>query len=129
MLGDKDAFATIAVKDLGVAQRFYEGTLGFEHDGPRREGVLTYKSGDSRVLVYQSTFAGTNQATSASWDAGDDIDAIVKALREKGVAFEHYSMPNTTLDGDVHVGGGMRTAWFKDPDGNILGLFSSGGGR
>jgi catechol 2,3-dioxygenase-like lactoylglutathione lyase family enzyme len=129
MLGDRNAFATIAVKDLEVARKFYEETLGFVHDGPRRRGVLAYKSGSTVFLVYASTFAGTNQATSASWDAGSEIDSIVQSIRAKGVTFEHYEMPNTVLQGDVHVSGEMRTAWFKDPDGNILNLFAGGQGN
>lgn len=128
MLKDRNAFATIAVKDLDVARKFYEGTLGFVHDGPLRHGVLNYRSGATGMVVYASQYAGTNQATSASWDAGSDLDAIVQSLRAKGVTFEHYQMPDTVLDGDVHVSGDMRVAWFKDPDGNILNLFSSGRG-
>lgn len=124
MLRERNALATVAVKDLEAARRFYEGTLGLEHNGPRRQGMLTYKSGSSLILVYVSTFAGTNKATSASWDAGNEIDSIVEKLREKGVTFEHYTLPDTVLEGDVHVAGQMRTAWFKDPDGNILNLFS-----
>ncbi len=52
------------------------------------------------------------------------MDAEVKALKNKGVAFEHYEMPGSTLEGDVHVFGDMRVAWFKDPDGNILNLIN-----
>ena len=44
----------------------------------------------------------------------------IAALKGKGVSFEHYELPGTTLDGDVHVMGDMKAAWFKDPDGNIL---------
>jgi hypothetical protein len=54
----------------------------------------------------------------------DDVDAEVKELKKKGVAFEHYEMPGSTLEGDVHVFGDMRVAWFKDPDGNILNLIN-----
>jgi catechol 2,3-dioxygenase-like lactoylglutathione lyase family enzyme len=127
MLGGRNALATIAVSDMDVARKFYEETLGFQHSGPRRRGVLSYTSGATILLVYASQYAGTNQATSASWDAGDEIDSIVHTLRSKGVTFEHYyDMPDTKLEGDIHVSGGMRTAWFKDPDGNILSLFSSG---
>jgi hypothetical protein len=57
-----------------------------------------------------------------TWTVGDEIDRIVKALRDKGVTFEHYDMPGTKLEGDIHVGYGMKVAWFKDPDGNILNL-------
>ena len=48
--------------------------------------------------------------------------AVVKALNDKGVAFEHYDMPGLTRQGDVHLFGDLKNAWFKDPDGNILAL-------
>ena len=62
--------------------------------------------------------AGSNQATAVTWPV-DDVDGEVRALKEKGVTFEHYEMPNMKLEGDVHVGPTNRAAWFKDPDGNI----------
>jgi hypothetical protein len=73
------------------------------------------------VLVYQSTYAGTNQATAASWGVGDDFDAIVDDLRKSGVTFERYDdLPDTTREGDIHLLDGMKAVWFKDPDGNII---------
>ena len=121
MLGGKDAAATLAVSDLQRARDFYENTLGLT---PALEppGAILYKSGNSVVLVYPSEHAGTNQATAAAWAVGDDFDAIVQDLRSKGVTFEHYNLPDTTLDGDVHVMGDTKGVWFKDPDGNILNL-------
>ncbi len=125
MLGQKNALATVAVKDLEVARKFYESKLGLKVAGPTGPEVLTFESGTSKIVVYRSQFAGTNQATAVTWAVGDRVDAIVRALKEKGVAFEHYDMPGITHEGDVHVGHGMRVAWFKDPDGNILSLVSS----
>jgi catechol 2,3-dioxygenase-like lactoylglutathione lyase family enzyme len=125
VLGDKDAFATLAVKDIDAARRFYEETLGLTPHGgaPPGPGVVVYRSGGSAVLVYESRYAGTNQATAASWAVGDDFDSLVAELKGKGVAFEHYDdLPDTTLEGDVHVSGELRTVWFKDPDGNILNI-------
>jgi hypothetical protein len=87
--------------------------------------ALVFKSGSSKVLVYQSQFAGTNKATAATWGVGNDIEQIVQGLKAQGVTFEHYDMPGLTRKGDVHVGGNMKAAWFKDPDGNILALVSS----
>ena len=120
MLGNKDAVATIAVKDAKVAKRFYEGTLGLKPASSEEPGVLSYKSGNSAVLVYESKFAGTNKATAATWVVGDDVEGIVQALKAKGVTFEKYDFPGTTRKGDVHVSGKIKAAWFKDPDGNIL---------
>jgi catechol 2,3-dioxygenase-like lactoylglutathione lyase family enzyme len=124
MLGDNDAAATLAVKDMEKARDFYENTLGL---APLQEvpGAMMYKSGNSVVLVYPSEYAGTNQATAASWAVGDDFDAIVDDLKAKGVAFEHYDdLPETTREGDVHIAGEFKAAWLKDPDGNILNLIN-----
>jgi catechol 2,3-dioxygenase-like lactoylglutathione lyase family enzyme len=122
MLNDKDIVATIAVKDLAAAKKFYEGTLGLKPVSTDDTESLTYRSGASRVFVYKSTFAGTNQATTATWIVGEDVGEITKTLKAKGVTFEHYDFPNTRLEGDVHVMGEIKAAWFKDPDGNILAL-------
>lgn len=124
MLGDKSAAATLAVKDIGVARDFYENTLGLREmeGGSPNPSAVMYRSGSSGVLVYESGFAGTNQATAASWALGDDFDGIVQGLKDKGVAFEHYDLPGTTREGDVHLLGDLRAVWFKDPDGNILSL-------
>jgi catechol-2,3-dioxygenase len=121
MLEGKDAAATLAVRDLEQARRFYESTLGLTSVQESPGGIL-YKSGNSVVLVYSSEYAGTNQATAASWAVGDDFDSIVDELRSKGVTFEHYDLPDTTREGDVHQFGESRAVWFKDPDGNILNL-------
>jgi catechol 2,3-dioxygenase-like lactoylglutathione lyase family enzyme len=121
MLGKKDAIATIAVKDLEAAKKFYEGSLGFKPVPSGEPQVLNYKSGSSTMLVYQSQFAGTNKATAVTWTV-DDTEAEVRELKAKGVVFEHYTFPDMTLKGDVHVMGEMKAAWFKDPDGNILAI-------
>jgi len=125
MLGTTDAFATIAVKDLSAAASFYEGKVGLKKLASEEKEVLVYQSGSSRLLVYRSQFAGTNQATAATW-AVDDVDAEVRELKSRGVAFEHYDFPGGTRDGDVHVSGKRRNAWFKDPDGNILSIVNKG---
>jgi len=120
MLGQKNVLATVAVKDLEVARKFYESKLGLKVAGPTGPEVLIFESGSSKILVYQSRFAGTNQATAVTWSVGEEIDAIVRDLQGKGVAFEKYDFPGVVHEGDVHVFGRMRNAWFKDPDGNIL---------
>ncbi len=122
MLGKTNATANIAVKDLAVARKFYEGALGLTPVHEEGDQVVVMKSGDTLVNVYRSEFAGTNKATAVTWAVGDEIERKVKALKDKGVVFEHYDMPGTTLEGDIHVGYGMKVAWFKDPDGNILNL-------
>jgi len=80
--------------------------------------VANYQAGKNALLVYTSQFAGSNKATAVTWNV-DDVEAIARALKGKGVAFEHYDMPGMKLKGDVHVAANMKAAWFKDPDGNI----------
>lgn len=113
MLGMKTAMATVAVRDLAQSRKFYEETLGLT--------VVQEEGGEAG-----SQFAGTNKATAVTWQVGGDIEAIVKALRAKGVSFEHYDMPGIRREGDIHVAGNLKNAWFKDPDGNIHALVSEG---
>ena len=122
MLENSNASANLAVKDLAKAKAFYQGTLGLSQVDDMGGELVVYKSGETVLNVYRSQFAGTNKATAVTWAVGDRIGPIVKALRSKGVTFEHYDMPGLTLEGDIHVGSGMKVAWFKDPDGNILNL-------
>lgn len=122
MLGKADATPMIAVKDLDRARKFYEDTLGLEAKEEMGGEVLTVKSGSTPITVYRSEFAGTNKATALTFEV-KDLEAEVRDLKDKGVAFEHYDMEGLTREGDVYSGQGMKTAWFKDPDGNILSLF------
>lgn len=124
MLGDKDAAANIAVKNLEVAKKFYGDTLGLTQVGSEGSELIIFRSGNSMINVYRSKYAGTNQATALTWVVGDDVGSVVQALKAKDISFEHYDMPDITREGDVHIGGNMKVAWFKDPDGNILNIVS-----
>ena len=123
-IATEDAIATIAVRDLKKARRFYEDTLGFAPADSEDGEAVTYASGGTRFFVYQSEYAGSNRATAVTWTSRD-VDGVVAALKERGIRFEHYRFPQMRLEGDVHVAGNMRAAWFKDPDGNILAIVSA----
>jgi len=115
----------LAVKDLSRARRFYEDVLGLEKVDEEGDQLVAYRSGGSTINVYRSEFAGTNKATAVTWEV-DNIEDAIRDLKSKGVAFEHYKMPGLRQEGDLYVAetGDMRTAWFKDPDGNILSLYA-----
>ena len=87
--------------------------------------VLTMTSGRTTVNVYRSDFAGTNKATALTFDV-EDAEKEVRELKEKGIFFEHYDLPGLTQQGDLYVAEDFKTAWFKDPDGNILSLIEGG---
>jgi catechol 2,3-dioxygenase-like lactoylglutathione lyase family enzyme len=125
MLGKADATPMIAVSDLDRARRFYEDKLGLETKEEQGGEVLTLKSGDTLINVYRSEYAGTNKATALNFEV-DDVEKEVRELKEKGVFFEHYDMPGLKQQGDLYVAQGFKTAWFKDPDGNILSLIEGG---
>jgi catechol 2,3-dioxygenase-like lactoylglutathione lyase family enzyme len=118
MLGATQSIATIAVRNLEEARVYYEEKLGLEVARELPEGI-TYRTGRTVLLVYASRFAGANLATCVTW-AIDDVERAAQELRAGGVTFEHYDLPGTTVEGDVHVEGDRRAVWFKDPDGNIL---------
>lgn len=110
----------IAVSDQVAGNEFYGNKLGLRRSD-ENPGGAAYKCGTGVVFVYQAPSAGKNEATSATWEV-EDIEGVVAELKAKGISFESYNMPHATKEGDVYVMGGMKAAWFKDPDGNTLGL-------
>jgi catechol 2,3-dioxygenase-like lactoylglutathione lyase family enzyme len=114
----------LAVTDLARARRFYEDVLGLEPLPGLENEVARYRAGTSVFVVYRSEYAGTNKATALTWTVGDELDRKVSALKAKGVKFELYDLPDTERQGEIHVSGEIRNAWFKDPDGNIHALSS-----
>lgn len=122
MLGNKEAIATIAVKDIDVARKFYEEALELTPADHQEPGALSYQTPKAKIFVYASEYAGTNEATALTWIV-EDVEKEVAALKTKGVRFEHYDdLPDTARQGDVHIAGDEKLAWFKDPDGNIHAL-------
>jgi catechol 2,3-dioxygenase-like lactoylglutathione lyase family enzyme len=112
----------LAVKDVARARRFYEEVLGFVPLANGMDDVLQFRAGELVFVVYPSEYAGTNRATALTWTVGDQLEDAVETLKARGVTFEHYQLPDTVREGDIHVSGGIRNAWFKDPDGNIHAL-------
>src|ERR1041385_8419947 len=125
MLGDKDVIATVAVADLDVARRFYEGVLGLKVVHTEGKEALTMQSGKTSLIVYRSQYAGTNKATALNYRVGGAIGEIGSAREKKGVTFERYDLPDARREGSLHLIGPMKVAWFKDPDGNIISLMNT----
>lgn len=119
MLGDAQVYPVIAVADMDIAKEFYVNRLGMQLERENDTGTIV-KSSNSKLLLYVSEFAGTNEATAALWQVSN-VDAVVDDLRGKGVSFEVYEdMEGVTLEGVVHIMDELRAAWFKDPDNNVL---------
>jgi catechol 2,3-dioxygenase-like lactoylglutathione lyase family enzyme len=123
LLRNRPSSAIVAVSDLARARQFYGETLGLEAASDDAE-MLTYRTGDTQLIVYPSEFAGTNKANAVVWDGGEAFDAIADQLRERGVAFEEYPELGMEIAGGVHRAEGFKGVWFKDPDGNVLHVVS-----
>jgi len=115
-------YAYLPAKDVARARRFYEQKLGFE---PTREvagGVVYECALGTACFLYPTPNAGTSAASQAFWQVVD-VEREVAELKAKGVTFETYELPG--MKGDFATGGGAKTAWFKDTEGNILAIVQS----
>jgi catechol 2,3-dioxygenase-like lactoylglutathione lyase family enzyme len=120
MLSSAVVNAVVAASDIDRARDFYREKLGLEPTVDQ-EGGLIYVCNGSWFLLYPSAWAGTNRATSMGFTV-DDLDAEMAALRERGVEFLDYDLPEfATVDG-VAEDEGQRSAWFADSEGNIIAL-------
>ena len=121
MLGNAKMFATLSASDLGRAKAWYAEKLDLK-PVEEREQALWYETGSTRWLLYQSSFAGTNQATSAGFQV-EDVEATVAELRGRGVEFQEYDFPDfKTVDGVATTPDGAKAAWFTDSEGNIVSI-------
>jgi catechol 2,3-dioxygenase-like lactoylglutathione lyase family enzyme len=123
VITDAPIHPSLATKDLAKARAWYADKLGWE---PTIEppGVLVYEIGgdDSAFTLYETPFAGTAKNTVMNWVVRD-VRAAVTRLRERGVTFENHDFGDVkTVDGIMETPDGNANAWFKDLDGNIVGL-------
>ena len=126
MLAKHRMATSIPTVDLDRARRFYEQTLGFSVESESPEmGVVVYSNGNGAIFLYTSEYAGTNKATALSFEVPTDaFDEEIQALRAAGVTFDTFDLPDATWEDGVARMGEMSSAWFRDPDGNILAVGS-----
>jgi catechol 2,3-dioxygenase-like lactoylglutathione lyase family enzyme len=128
MLERSDVATRLPVQDLKRARAFYAEKLGLE-PVEERPGGLLYRCGKGSFALFQSAGAAAGTHTQMGWEVAD-IEATVAALRSRGVVFEEYDLPGLkTVDGIAQIAGnypskgrGEKGAWFKDSEGNLLGI-------
>ena len=129
MLKNGRVATRIPVQDMERARKFYADKLGLQ-PSEERPGGLLYRCGNSEFALFESAGASPGTFTQMGWDV-DDIEATVAELRERGVVFEDVDVPGLkTIDGIAEVSGnypskggkGERAAWFRDSEGNMLGM-------
>jgi catechol 2,3-dioxygenase-like lactoylglutathione lyase family enzyme len=129
MLQDSNVSARLPAQDLERARSFYEDKLGL-HPVEERPGGLRYRCGNGSFTLFESSGSASGTHTQLAWEV-DDLAATVADLRRRGVVFEEYDLPGfKTVAGIADVNGnypsrggfGERAAWFRDSEGNLLGL-------
>lgn len=128
MLDQSHVATRLPAQDLNRARRFYAEKLGLEPIEERPGGLL-YRCGVGSFALFQSAGTAAGTHTQMGWEVAD-IAATVAALRSRGVVFEEYDLPGLkTRDGIALIQGnypskgtGEYGAWFKDSEGNLLGI-------
>jgi catechol 2,3-dioxygenase-like lactoylglutathione lyase family enzyme len=128
MLADSQVATRLPAKDLARARRFYSEKLGLE-PVEERPGGLRYRCRGTDFALFESAGAASGTHTQMGWEVAD-IEAIVAALKARGVIFEEYDLPGLkTVNGIAEIAGnyaskgiGERGAWFRDREGNLLGI-------
>ena len=118
----------LPAQDLERARAFYAQKLGLE-PVEEREGGLRYRCGNCYFAVFQSAGRASGDHTQIAFEV-NDLESIVAELRRRGVVFEEVDVPGLrTVDGIADIEGnypskgvGERGAWFRDSEGNLLGV-------
>jgi predicted enzyme related to lactoylglutathione lyase len=122
MLNDSPIFTILPASDRDRARAFYEEKLGLTPSQVQPNGDLEYETGGIRFYVTKSVGTSPGTFTQASWPV-EDIEATVAELKSRGVVFEEYDMPGWKTEGGIapvpELG---RAAYFKDSEGNLLGM-------
>jgi catechol 2,3-dioxygenase-like lactoylglutathione lyase family enzyme len=128
MLEQSSVATRLPAQELGRARAFYADKLGLE-PLEERPGGLLYRCGTGFFALFESAGSASGDHTQMGWEV-TDIFATVAALRSRGVVFEEYDLPGLkTHNGVARIQGnypskgtGEYGAWFKDSEGNLLGV-------
>lgn len=121
MLSERRVHTTLPVADMERARGFYEGTLGFVPLAILPAGVR-YAAADGTVFLIFPTQGRPSGTHTQMGFTVPDLDAEVADLRARGVVFESYEFPGFDKATSIATFGPNRAAWFKDTEGNLLGV-------
>jgi catechol 2,3-dioxygenase-like lactoylglutathione lyase family enzyme len=122
MLGDATVSAMIPVNDLERGRAFYTDTLGLKVlEEMAGEAINLEAANGTSVTLYRTPSAGQAAHTLATFDVAN-MNAEMEELRARGVTFEEYDFGEWKTENGVMIDGTFKGSWFKDPDGNIIGL-------
>ena len=121
MLSQLHIHPTIPASDMERARKFYHDKLGMTPSQETPGGTMYECADGSWFVIYPTPLAGTAQHTVAGW-LTDNIEATVGDLKKRGVVFEEYDFPGLKTVNGIATMGSNKAAWFKDSEGNILGI-------
>jgi catechol 2,3-dioxygenase-like lactoylglutathione lyase family enzyme len=124
MLSDASVVTTLPVSDLERARRFYREMLGLDPLQEMPQGLLYEGAGGGRFLLYQSRARSPSEHTQMSFVVAD-LEAEVGDLKSEGVSFEEYDRPDLTTVGSIAYSRSAESAWFRDSEGNLIGITQS----
>ena len=123
MLGTHRISAVLVSTDLERSQAFYQDKIGLTLSPETIKNHLVFDCGSGTTLLIYGRGSGNKADHTQVRFWTSDIGKDVAALVGRGVEFEEYdSGPFKTVDHVVTSAGIGRAAWFKDPDGNTIGL-------
>ena len=124
MLQQCPLYAYIPAADMARARQFYEGKLGWKPHQEIAGGVAYEFAGGTACFLYLTPNAGTSKASQLFWEV-KDIEREVAELKGRGVKFEDYDLPGDKSPEGIVTADGVRAAWFKDSEGNIMAIIQS----
>ena len=123
MIQKSPMYSYIPARDVARARAFYEGKVGLKATQEVAGGVVYEFGKGTACFLYGTENAGTSKASQAFWQV-EAIEREVQELEKRGVKFEDYDAPGMKkVAGHVFADDdGVKAAWFKDSEGNILAL-------
>ncbi|MCI0711875.1 MAG: VOC family protein [Chloroflexi bacterium] len=126
MLSKASVSAVIPVTDLDRAREFYEDLLDLTvYREELEQGTVVYDCNGTMLIVYQRATASSGEHTVAGFQVDEGFDEVIDRMLDYGITFDTFEIPGVPLDWDergVLWDGERGTAWFKDPDGNVLAI-------
>jgi predicted enzyme related to lactoylglutathione lyase len=121
MLKITESNATLPAQDIQRARKFYEQKLGLTPESVTPDGGAVYRTGSTGFSVFPSHGKASGDHTQIALHVAD-VTSTVAELKKSGVRFEDYDFPGFKTEGGIADIGDEKGAWFKDTEGNLLGL-------
>jgi catechol 2,3-dioxygenase-like lactoylglutathione lyase family enzyme len=125
MLANMPVCATLPTTDLDSSKRFYRDGLGLTESAVHADGGVFFEAGGGTIVrIYERPPGYTAAEHTVAGFLVEDLAEEMSELRRRGVSFEEYDLPHLKTENGIYTDPrrGVRGAWVKDPDNNMLAL-------